>query len=133
MMNPGNVASQLMLRFRHTIPNAARLDAACGFPVIYSGRPLIWATENTRGAIFDAMERREVYATTGPRMTVRFFGGWEFKKEDALRRDLAQLGYGKGVPMGAHSITRASSKFRRHVGRLMTASNSIWSCRQESR
>jgi hypothetical protein len=47
------------------------------------------------------MERREVYATTGPRMRVRFFGGWDFDPDDALRRDLAQIGYTKGVPMGA--------------------------------
>jgi hypothetical protein len=61
----------------------------------------VWATENTRGALFDAMERREVYATTGPRMRVRFFGGWGFEQGDALRRDLALIGYTKGVPMGA--------------------------------
>jgi hypothetical protein len=47
------------------------------------------------------MERRETYATTGPRMRVRLFGGWEFEADDALRRDLAQLGYARGVPMGA--------------------------------
>jgi hypothetical protein len=67
---------------------------------ITSGLTAVWATENTRGAIFDAMERREVYATTGPRMRVRFFGGWEFEESDALRRDLALVGYSKGVPMG---------------------------------
>jgi hypothetical protein len=66
-----------------------------------AGATAVWATENTRGAIFDAMERREVYATTGPRMRVRFFGGWDFVAEDALRRDLARLGYDRGVPMGA--------------------------------
>jgi hypothetical protein len=60
----------------------------------------VWATANTRGAIFDAMERRETYATTGPRMRVRFFGGFDFDKDDAARRDLAVLGYTKGVPMG---------------------------------
>jgi hypothetical protein len=66
-----------------------------------AGVTAVWATENTRGAIFDAMERREAYATTGPRMWVRFFGGWGFAAGDALRRDLALVGYGKGVPMGA--------------------------------
>ncbi|MCF3934820.1 DUF3604 domain-containing protein [Acuticoccus sp. M5D2P5] len=66
-----------------------------------SGLTAVWAEENTRGAIFDAMERREAYATTGPRMRVRLFGGWTFKEEDAVRRDLAQLGYDNGVPMGA--------------------------------
>ena len=60
----------------------------------------VWATENTREAIFDAMQRRETYATTGPRIRVRFFGGWNFKEEDAMSRQLALRGYEKGVPMG---------------------------------
>ena len=61
----------------------------------------VWATANTRGAIFDAMKRRETYATTGPRMRVRLFGGFDFDEKDAARRDLAVLGYTKGVPMGS--------------------------------
>jgi hypothetical protein len=61
----------------------------------------VWATDNTRGALFDAMPRRETYATTGPRMRVRFFGGFEFDPSDAQRRDLALVGYSKGVPMGS--------------------------------
>lgn len=68
---------------------------------ITGGLTAVWAESNTRGAIFDAMERREAYATTGPRIRVRFFGGWEFEKEDEDRRDLALLGYTKGVPMGS--------------------------------
>jgi len=60
----------------------------------------VWATENTREALFDAMNRKEVYGTTGPRMTVRFFGGWEFEAEDATSRLPGEIGYGKGVPMG---------------------------------
>jgi hypothetical protein len=60
----------------------------------------VWATENTREAIFDAMKRKETYATTGPRMTVRFFGGWEFGEEDTRSRLPAAAGYAKGVPMG---------------------------------
>ena len=66
-----------------------------------AGVTAVWAEENTRGAIFDAMDRRETYATTGPRIRVRFFGGWDFKETDGRRRDLALLGYSKGVPMGA--------------------------------
>jgi Protein of unknown function (DUF3604) len=65
-----------------------------------SGYAAVWATENTREALFDAMERRETYATTGPRMLVRFFGGWEFEPQDAGSRLPAELGYSKGVPMG---------------------------------
>jgi hypothetical protein len=65
-----------------------------------SGYAAVWATENTRAAIFDAMQRRETYATTGPRMAVRFFGGWEFEPGDANNRMPAAIGYSKGVPMG---------------------------------
>jgi hypothetical protein len=66
-----------------------------------SGYAAVWATRNTRDAVFDAMRRREVYATTGPRLTVRFFGGWGFAPEDAEAPDLALRGYRGGVPMGA--------------------------------
>jgi Protein of unknown function (DUF3604) len=65
-----------------------------------SGYAGIWATENTREALWDAMKRKEVYATTGPRMVVRFFGGWDFVPGDAGTRLPAEAGYSKGVPMG---------------------------------
>ena len=65
-----------------------------------SGFAAVWATENSRAAIFDAMQRRETYATTGPRMAVRFFGSWDFEPADANNRLPAAIGYGKGVPMG---------------------------------
>jgi hypothetical protein len=76
------------------------IEAFEGWKYSAAGTMGVWATANTRGAIFDAMERRETYATTGPRMRVRFFGGFDFDKDDAARRDLAVLGYTKGVPMG---------------------------------
>jgi hypothetical protein len=65
-----------------------------------AGYAAVWATDNTREAIFDAMKRRETYATTGSRMAVRFFGGWDFAAADAHNRMPAQIGYAKGVPMG---------------------------------
>ena len=65
-----------------------------------SGYAAVWAEENTRAAIWDALHRRETYATTGTRMVVRFFGGWEFDEADAHTRNPAVAGYGKGVPMG---------------------------------
>jgi hypothetical protein len=71
-----------------------------GWQQAAGGYAAVWATENTREAIFDAFARREVYATTGSRPTVRFFGGWEFTQEDAMSRLPAGTGYAKGVPMG---------------------------------
>ena len=71
-----------------------------GDMLVASGYQAVWATENTREAIFDAMERKETYATTGPRITVRFFGGWEFDEDDLRNRVPAFIGYEKGVPMG---------------------------------
>ena len=71
-----------------------------GWQQAASGYAAVWATENTREAIFDAMKRKEVYATTGSRMTVRFFGGWNFSSEDTETRLPASVGYAKGVPMG---------------------------------
>ncbi len=72
-----------------------------GWQQVASGLAAVWATENTREAIFDAMERRETYATTGSRMMVRFFGGWGFTAKDLDSRTPALAGYKKGVPMGA--------------------------------
>ncbi|MEE8360685.1 MAG: DUF3604 domain-containing protein [Gemmatimonadales bacterium] len=68
--------------------------------MVAAGYAGVWATENTRRALFDAMRRKETYATTGPRMLVRFFGGWEFTAADASGRLPANAGYSKGVPMG---------------------------------
>ena len=82
--------------------------------VAASGYTGIWAQENTRESLFAAMKRKEVYASTGPRMTVRFFGGWDYQSEDAFKPDLARIGYEKGVPMGgdlAQAPTDQSPRF----------------------
>jgi len=79
-----------------------------------SGYAAIWAEENTRDSLFDAMQRKEVYATTGSRMMVRFFGGWNFEKLDAVRPNYAAIGYHKGVPMGgdlSHAPAGKTPKF----------------------
>lgn len=92
-----------------TEPNPKRMEhpVGCfgkncilGWTQSASGYAGVWATENTREALFDAMERRETYATTGPRMVVRFFGGWDLVASDAQGRLPANTGYTKGVPMG---------------------------------
>lgn len=65
-----------------------------------SGLAAVWATENTREAIWDAFARKEVYGTTGTRLRVRVFGGWDFEAEEVSRADFARAGYTRGVPMG---------------------------------
>lgn len=77
-----------------------------GYQLVSSGYTGVWAEENTRAAIWDAMDRREVYATTGPRMLVRFFGGWGYTAEDLNSRQPAFRGYEKGVPMGGDLSSR---------------------------
>jgi hypothetical protein len=74
---------------------------ASGWDMAAAGMAAVWATENTRQGIFSAMKRREVYATTGPRIVLRLFAGWDFVPADAESADLAALGYAGGVPMGA--------------------------------
>jgi hypothetical protein len=71
-----------------------------------AGLAAVWAEENTREAIFDAFRRKETYATTGTRLRVRFFGGWEFAAGDAESDELEKIGYAKGVPMGG-DLSRA--------------------------
>ena len=92
-----------------TEPNARRASepqnlgtrqGRVGWHYLAGGYAAVWATANTRAAIFDAMMRREVYATTGPRMQVRIFGGWDFTDKD-LAGDWVKTGYARGVPMGA--------------------------------
>jgi hypothetical protein len=78
--------------------------------MVSSGLAAVWARENTREALFDAMMRKETYATTGPRMLVRFFAGWEFTDEDARGRLPADVGYRKGVPMGGRLPPPATGK-----------------------
>ena len=88
-------------RWEHVVIQAPKPEFnVYGWQQAASGLAVVWATENTREAIFDAMKRKETYATTGTRMTVRFFGGYDFATEDAETRMPATAGYQKGVPMG---------------------------------
>jgi hypothetical protein len=78
--------------------------------VCSAGYAAVWAEENTRASIWDAMQRKETYATTGSRLVVRFFGGWDFEKADANTRSPAVTGYTKGVPMGGDLHAAADGK-----------------------
>lgn len=86
-------------------PESRLLKTTAMGPVVRSwgasGLAAVWAESNTRDAIYDAFARKETFATTGPHLRVRFFGGWNFTDADANSNDLVKLGYEKGVPMGA--------------------------------
>jgi hypothetical protein len=83
-----------------------KTPAASGWQIQAAGLAAVWARENTREALFDAMKRKEVYASTGPRITVRVFAGWDFQADEVERPDFALQGYDRGVPMGG-TLTRA--------------------------
>jgi hypothetical protein len=100
-------------------PSAERWNHASAFPsgkayygweFVAAGYAGVWATANTREALWDAMKRKETYATTGPRMVVRFFGSWDFDAKDAQTPNLAAVGYQKGVPMGGDLQQAPSGK-----------------------
>ena len=71
-----------------------------GWEITAAGRTAVWATANTRADLWDAMKRRETYATSGTNVVVRFFGGFDFTPADTKTRSPAIAGYSKGVPMG---------------------------------
>ncbi len=89
-------------------PSKHRMDETWRFGA--AGYAAVWAEENTRESLFAAMKRRETYATTGPRMTVRFFGGWDYTADDAYKPDLAKIGYAGGVPMGSDLTSAPKGK-----------------------
>ena len=106
---PGQEESNFMGKHASSEPDAERwktpfrvsdIGTQEGWSEVASGLTGIWATDNTRTALWDAMKRREVYATTGSRIHVRVFGGWDFNPGDDQRSDYVDLGYEKGVPMG---------------------------------
>jgi hypothetical protein len=74
------------------------------------GLTAVWAEENTRTSIFDAFKRKEVYATTGPRIRVRFFGGWNFTAKQARKANMVGIGYTFGHPMGSDLTKRPEDK-----------------------
>ena len=106
---PGQEENNFMGKSSSSEPDAERWETPFrtssigtqpGWSESAGGLTGIWATENTREALWDALKRKEVYATTGTRMKVRMFGGWNFKPGDEQKSDFVALGYEKGVPMG---------------------------------
>jgi len=96
-------------KFSGNEPNATRASTPqnigtrmgrIGWHYLAGGYAAVWARANTRGAIFDAMTKREVYATTGSRMKVRVFAGWDFSDAD-WKSNWVKAGYTRGVPMGS--------------------------------
>ncbi len=100
-------------KFAESEPGPARLHNAMAadqlwdnWNIVASGYAAVWARENTREALFAALKRREVYATTGTRIAVRFFGGWHYRAGDIHKPAWLDIAYGQGVPMGG-DITAA--------------------------
>ncbi|MBW1758546.1 MAG: DUF3604 domain-containing protein, partial [Deltaproteobacteria bacterium] len=90
-------------------PETTFVDIAAsirGADMSASGLAAVWAEENTRTSLFAAFKRKEVYATTGPRIRVRFFGGWHFKSKNATQANMVNIGYAYGHPMGS-DLTKA--------------------------
>ncbi len=80
------------------------------YETLASGLAAVWARENTREGIFNGMQKKETYATTGTRITVRFFGGWDYAENDVFKPDVVSIGYEKGVPMGGDMPARPDGK-----------------------
>ncbi len=98
-------------RYKHYVIKSP-LDekySSFGWQELGSGIAAVWAKDNTREELFDAMRRKETYATTGSRIAVRFFGGWDYAPKDVWRSDMVDIGYARGVPMGG-DLKAASAK-----------------------
>jgi len=89
------------------------------FETIASGLQGVWSKENTRASLFDAMRKKETYATTGTRISVRVFGGWDYAANDVHSPNFAQIGYNKGVPMGGDLKAAADGKAPRLMVQAM--------------
>ncbi len=89
------------------------------------GLAVLWAEENSREALFEAMRRREAYGTSGTRIVLRFFGGWDYPANLCARADLAQIGYDRGVPMGGALPPRAGDGAPRFVVSALRDAESV--------
>jgi hypothetical protein len=101
-------------RWEHTIIASLSGNpelSSYSYESLAGGLAAVWARENTREGLFNGMQKKETYATTGTRIVVRFFGGWDYGADEVYRPDAVAIGYRKGVPMGGDLPTRpAGSK-----------------------
>ena len=100
-------------RWEHYVIKAMSGDESLStfeYESLASGLMAVWAPENTREALFDAMQKKEVYATTGSRIVVRLFGGWDYGKDEVYMPDAVSIGYAKGVRMGGDLAKGPSGK-----------------------
>ncbi|MCZ6771898.1 MAG: DUF3604 domain-containing protein [Proteobacteria bacterium] len=108
---PGTGDARYMEKITGLIPSLDGADVSIRhYKSLASGLAGVWARANTRAAIWDAFKRKEVYATTGTRMTVRMFAGWDFEKDEVRRPDFAAQGYARGVAMGGDLTTGPTGK-----------------------
>ena len=99
-------------RWEHYVIKAFSGDdslSTFAYEELASGLAAVWARENTRDALFEGMQKKETYATTGTRITVRFFGGWDYAQDEVFRPDAVEIGYKKGVAMGGDLPARGES------------------------
>jgi hypothetical protein len=80
------------------------------YETLASGLAAVWARENTREGIFNGMQKKETYATTGTRIVARYFGGWDYTSDDLYRPDVVSIGYDKGVPLGGDLVPKPADK-----------------------
>jgi len=100
-VEPGMGEHRYMEKITGVVPSLDGSDPSIRhYKSLASGLAAVWSRENTRESIFAAMKRREVYATTGTRITVRVFAGWHYESSDVHRPDFAAHGYANGIPMG---------------------------------
>lgn len=100
-------------RYEHLVIASVSGDPSLNtysYETLASGLAAVWARENTREALFEAMQKKETYATTGTRITVRLFGGWDYGADEVYRPDAVSIGYDKGVPMGGDLPKRPEGK-----------------------
>jgi hypothetical protein len=100
-------------RYKHYVIKAFSGDESLStfeYETLASGLAAVWARENTRQGIFNGMQKKETYATTGTRIIVRFFGGWDYTADELYRPDVVRIGYDKGVPMGSDLVSRPAGK-----------------------